>query len=106
MGLVQIHVSFELLLLFLQDFMRILYITVANYLGQESIAGLFVSRSLYRAFSSIELINLMIIIIARDYCMILQTYFSLPLVWQIYLIFHYNRDHNERAPIKTQPHYL
>ena len=42
--LVQIHVTFSEYLMF-QEFKRILYISLATYLGQESIADLFLSRS-------------------------------------------------------------
>ena len=45
MGLAQIHVTCEYFVF--QEFKRILYITLAKYMGQKSIAGLFSSRSLY-----------------------------------------------------------
>ena len=53
MGLVQIHFTFCENVVF-HAFTRILYITMAKYLGQESIPGLFLSRSYYKAFSSFE----------------------------------------------------
>ena len=47
------HVTFGENVVF-QELKRILYITLDKYLGQESIAALFLSRSLYIAFSSTE----------------------------------------------------
>ena len=52
-GLAQIHVTFCENVVF-QEFKWILYITLAKYLGQENIVGLFLSTPLYIAFSSIE----------------------------------------------------
>ena len=50
------HVTFCENVVF-QEFKRILYITLAKYLGQENIAGLFLSTPLYIALSSIEYIS-------------------------------------------------
>ena len=61
MGLVQIHVTFCENVVF-QEFKRILHITLAKYLGQESIAGSFGSRPLQIAFSSIEYISWSVIV--------------------------------------------
>ena len=52
MGLVQIHVTFCEYFVF-YEFKWILYITLAEYLGQESSTGSFLSMSLFIAFSSI-----------------------------------------------------